>query len=674
MPLPIPQIDDVEFEQLFEEAKALIPRYAPEWTDHNFHDPGITILELLAWIVDQQIYQVGFVSDRHLRAFAALLGVRPKAAVPARGLIWPEKLSNNGWKHVVLAEADLPRGEKITCVQHPDIYFVVDADIHLTPANLIHTENGIKASLEKREIDLTQFMQQRRSSFVFQPGNEAEKTLEISFDQPLVRDSKYPIALGIEIDPIAVSAHADAQTPWGPLYFEYQTETNAETSAWKRLQIVVDGTFSLSRTGVVLLKIPAEKQATSSKLRLRLDRGFYPVPIQIIRLEVNVLPIVQLEKHQDTVIGRSNGLPDQGVSVGPVDLSKLPDQTAAWPPLGVKISGKEQTRSSSHVPFPYPLQIAIPEDGQWIKAEDLSKSKPSEHVYRVDTAENRVVFGNGVNGKIPRDDAQILIKACHTTTGAEGNLAAGLDWRAASVPVQGAIFGSNPQPVAGGENAWDIEKLMDEARQRVLERQVMLSDADLVSAVNSLKGFAVARTDVLSRYHPAQPDQEIRGARTVVVTPWRNRNEKTDSVVDARYLKAIASAIEPYRVLGERLKVITHQQVPIRIEATLLIGEGKDSERIKAESVKRLKGRFSDIPTTDENSNPWPLGRPVTVGEIKALLSTIPNVIAVTDCKVARKNEPFAEKDIQLARDEIAIGGEGDFKIIFPQNRSGSSS
>ena len=76
MPMLIPQIDDVEFEQLFEEARALIPRYAPEWTDHNFHDPGITILELLAWIVDQQIYQVGFVSDRHLRAFAALLGVR----------------------------------------------------------------------------------------------------------------------------------------------------------------------------------------------------------------------------------------------------------------------------------------------------------------------------------------------------------------------------------------------------------------------------------------------------------------------------------------------------------------------------------------------------------------------------------------------------------------------
>jgi hypothetical protein len=46
MSLPIPDLDDKTFEELVEEAKKLIPLYAPEWTDHNLHDPGITFIEL----------------------------------------------------------------------------------------------------------------------------------------------------------------------------------------------------------------------------------------------------------------------------------------------------------------------------------------------------------------------------------------------------------------------------------------------------------------------------------------------------------------------------------------------------------------------------------------------------------------------------------------------------
>ena len=46
MPLEAPNLDDRTFTDLFEELRALIPRYAPEWTDHNLSDPGITLLQL----------------------------------------------------------------------------------------------------------------------------------------------------------------------------------------------------------------------------------------------------------------------------------------------------------------------------------------------------------------------------------------------------------------------------------------------------------------------------------------------------------------------------------------------------------------------------------------------------------------------------------------------------
>jgi len=52
MPLPDPQLDDRRFQDLVNEAKSLIPRYCPEWTDHNVSDPGVTLIELFAWMTD----------------------------------------------------------------------------------------------------------------------------------------------------------------------------------------------------------------------------------------------------------------------------------------------------------------------------------------------------------------------------------------------------------------------------------------------------------------------------------------------------------------------------------------------------------------------------------------------------------------------------------------------
>ncbi len=79
MPLPVPRLDDRTFDQLASEARALIPRHFPAWTDHNPSDPGITLLELFAFVVEAAIYQLDRVPDRSLARFAALVGVTPAA-------------------------------------------------------------------------------------------------------------------------------------------------------------------------------------------------------------------------------------------------------------------------------------------------------------------------------------------------------------------------------------------------------------------------------------------------------------------------------------------------------------------------------------------------------------------------------------------------------------------
>ena len=75
MPLPIPDLDDRTFDQLVDEAKVLIAKHFPIWTDHNFSDPGITFLDLFAFMAENAIYQINRVPDRSLEHFASLLGV-----------------------------------------------------------------------------------------------------------------------------------------------------------------------------------------------------------------------------------------------------------------------------------------------------------------------------------------------------------------------------------------------------------------------------------------------------------------------------------------------------------------------------------------------------------------------------------------------------------------------
>lgn len=74
--LPKSNLDDRTFEELLEECILRIPRYCPEWTNYNPGDPGITLVELFAWLTDQMLYRFNQVPRRNYVAFLELLGIR----------------------------------------------------------------------------------------------------------------------------------------------------------------------------------------------------------------------------------------------------------------------------------------------------------------------------------------------------------------------------------------------------------------------------------------------------------------------------------------------------------------------------------------------------------------------------------------------------------------------
>lgn len=85
--IPSPKLDDREFADIVEEAISLIPRYAPDWTNHNPSDPGITLIELAAWMTDLILYRLNRVPEKNYIAFLNLLGIKLRPPRPARGLL-----------------------------------------------------------------------------------------------------------------------------------------------------------------------------------------------------------------------------------------------------------------------------------------------------------------------------------------------------------------------------------------------------------------------------------------------------------------------------------------------------------------------------------------------------------------------------------------------------------
>jgi predicted flap endonuclease-1-like 5' DNA nuclease len=111
-----PRLDDRSFEELVRETRSRIPLYLPAWTDVNESDPGITLLQLQAWLAETILYRLNQLPDLNYLKFLELLGVDARPASAAQvdltftlsdSVSSPEILVPKG-AIVAVADPDLP--------------------------------------------------------------------------------------------------------------------------------------------------------------------------------------------------------------------------------------------------------------------------------------------------------------------------------------------------------------------------------------------------------------------------------------------------------------------------------------------------------------------------------------------------------------------------------------
>jgi hypothetical protein len=87
MPLTIPTLDDRRYAELLDEALARIPVHNPEWTNFNRSDPGVTLIEVFAFLTESLLYRCNQIPERNRRKFLSLVGVPLRPGASARGLV-----------------------------------------------------------------------------------------------------------------------------------------------------------------------------------------------------------------------------------------------------------------------------------------------------------------------------------------------------------------------------------------------------------------------------------------------------------------------------------------------------------------------------------------------------------------------------------------------------------
>jgi hypothetical protein len=611
----VPVLDTTTFEALVERGREQIPRYAPAWTDHNVHDPGMTFLDLLAWIVDQQVYRVGFVGDRQLEAYGALLGASTHGPAPARGALWPVR--------PISVERALEAGAEVRCPTEPDLPFALETALHLSPARL--TELVV-------EVDGAELVVpnegDRTTPFALRPSHPGGRSLlALRFDGPLVAMAPAPVSIGILVEPPPGQPPEPRCHSWGPLRFQHRRGDEP----WAEAAVVLDRTAALAVSDAVIVQIPSSDATSNepSELRLLLDADAVPLERWIRRVEVNVLPVVQQLSEKGASVCTGTGLPDQEV---PFDSTNLVD------------AGSVEIRVGDEV---------------WEERSTLEAAGPDDRVYV--RRPHALVFGNGVNGRRPALDAAIQHGPITRTLGDRAQVRAGRSWDVLALGPDGSGLLTNVGAIAGGIAATDVGDLLVTARRSATTRQALLTDADLGAAARLLPGFAVARAEVLVGFHPDVPDRWIDGTRTLIIIPHR-RHSDPPTPTQQPYLAAVRRVLAERRVLGERLVIAGHAVVPVALDVAVAARQGVDPNEVSARIRANLRARFTDVGTRDDIA-PWPLGRTVTCEEVASIAAVSDGVLAVEACAIGRVGGPTGSTPIDLVRDELAIVEDAHLRV-----------
>ena len=636
MALPDIKLDDRTFEQLVAEARRRIPGYTPEWTDLNDSDPGMTLVQLFAWLSEMIIWRLNRVPEKNFVKFLELIGIQQEAPSAARAELTFKLTTKNLANPVII-----PQGTRVALTEQVDgkpVIFETDDNFFAVSAELTHVQSFDGA---RYEIVTEAFRVPGKFFFPFGPQPQRNSALYLGFDESFPANAPVTLTFhaftadlieegkGIKA-PFASSTTDDAsnrnqgtptdETPPAIAVWEYWAGDSAK---WRPLTGVRDHTATLTRTGTVVFDPPSgfvsakigllrkDDDPPRFWLRLRIDqlrgRGFEIVP-RIEDVVLNTITATNAVTITDELLGASRGTPNQRFQLAntPVLLDR------------------------------FDLQVDEGEGFQsWQMVRDFAASKRDARHFTLSPGTGEVRFGDGEQGKIPgrlsdsSDPETDLpnIKAANYRWGggAGGNAGAGkITSLESSVPFVESV--TNLRPAIGGQDQETVDHAKLRAPETIRSRSRAVTAEDFEFLARQTPGARIRRARALPLRHPdLEPIRAsskssaatlipVPGVITVIVVPEVPK-DVLKPIPSADTLKLVGEWLNQHRLITTELYVAAPKYREIEIEARVIAKPAAKSGQVAEALQKMLLAYFHPL-TGGKDGSGWEFGGTVYFSEI----------------------------------------------------------
>lgn len=686
--LPARNLDDQRFEEIVAHARRLIPRLLPEWTDENASDPGITLLELLAFLKEMQQYHLNRVPERNILKFLKLVGAAPLPARPARAGVWVEGVPDDA---VLLA---LPAG---TPLRADGVRFETACGETLVPARILRLES---AGEESRAVT-------SRSGAVLEVfGAQARPGAQftILFDRPLPHGCDISMSLRLQAGTPPRVPVADGFVPLCRLAWDYSAP-----EGFAPLTVVEDETHGFLQSGVLKIRLPGPMTAADGaeggacRLRCTLMESYYDRPPRLEMLRMNV---VQAEQRQ--TIAQTLALPppdESGACALPHHLALhghvavfLPRSTghARVPlrdqdnPAGVLLRRDRESAAlvfdaaCAHRPEPGQAVRAVVSDrpfeelflmhGTYLPGQqaelpvhsavlpglmlmerggdgvyrdvlcgrDFDDAGPQERRTVVREGERVVAtFGDGLHGRPPTGD--VYVANLKVTLGDMGNVQAG-EIDAFDLPGC-ELLPHNEEHAFGGAAAQSVQQAIAAFHRelRQVTRAVTLKDFEHI--VLGTPGLVLRRVHALAGPPPGgQTTVNEDNAVTLIVEP---DNEAGNRELNRAQRQNILNRANAHRLIGTRVFVAPPEYASIDVQCEARMRPGYLEPQRMVESA--VRAFFA---------GEWPLGKTVRYADLYGLIDTLGCVQQVRSLTIGvsgRGATTDASGDVYLPPHGVAV-------------------
>lgn len=646
MTIDIPELDDKTYDDLFQEASKRLPAYDDNWTDYNPADPGVTILELFAFLADTHMYQLDQVTDEHRQKYLQLMGETQRPPEPASMQLSLSLPDGEKW-------ARLPEGTKLTVIDGSDVdkIFETTEDVDLIDASVekVVTEHGDGMT------DHTQ-ANSKEGMFYRAFGEKAEpmNALYLGFDfDPFEHTDSLSITVDYHEENLPpVASHGDETPRFYPsvsTVWEYcvDYENSRHRDAWRRMRVIRDGTYGFYRNGRVTLAQPEEwgpeewgrgeygaigQPPGPVWIRCRIIEGGYEVAPQFNSVRLNVVDAT----HRSTVEN---------------------EELTRKDPKGNLASLTEQTYRFEHAPV---LDADIEVDGErYEEVDDFDASGPTDRHYVLNRTDGTVQFGDGINGKMPEPSASVIARQYAFGGGPDGNVPASANWqflhREKRINEEirlGDIEITAEHAGTGGTEAESLEEAFQRTKRDLRRPYRAVTQEDYRYLATNTPGLRFGRATVLVEERTDLGTNDEPVEVTVVVVPYAPLNQPRPEPSQG-FLDAVQRHIDKHRLLTDRVTVEGPDYIglsfDIDVQTSVWIPESRAQGAIESALEEYLN------PIHGYEGDGWPFGRPLYNEELMRLLEEIPFVDHIRDLSLYARGNARVDGDQNVLIDEASL-------------------